>query len=119
MRFRIYKLRKLEQSIPRSLLKKVADGIFNSLLRYGLGIFCPIRTKETDPVPSCINGIRVIFNDVLRLLCNSKRNQHTSIHTMLEKLGWMSINQVACEVRLVETWKALNQENYCLSEVFE
>ena len=38
---------------------------------------------------------------------------------MLEKLGWMSINQVACEVRLVETWKALNQENYCLSEVFE
>ena len=26
------KLRRLEQSIPKSLLKKVADGIFNSIL---------------------------------------------------------------------------------------
>ena len=38
---------------------------------------------------------------------------------MLDKLGWLSLNQLACEVRLIETWKALNQEGYCLSEVFE
>ena len=38
---------------------------------------------------------------------------------MLEKLGWLSLNQLACEVRLIETWKALNQGGYCLSEVFE
>ena len=95
LRFRLYKLRKLEQSIPKSILKKVADGIFNSILRYGLGIFCPIRMKEIDPVPSSMSGIRVIFNNVLRLLCNSKREQHTPIKTMLKKVGWMSINQLA------------------------
>ena len=39
--------------------------------------------------------------------------------TMLQKVGWMSINQLACEVRLVETWKALNNENYCLRDIFE
>ena len=38
---------------------------------------------------------------------------------MLQKVGWMSINQLACEVRLVETWKALNNENYCLRDIFE
>ena len=114
LRFRLCKLRKLEQSIPKSLLKKVADGIFNSILRYGLGIFCPIRLKETDPVPSSMSGIRGIFNNVLRLLCNSRREQHTPIKTMLQKVGWMSINQLVCEVRLVETWIALNNENYCL-----
>ena len=38
---------------------------------------------------------------------------------MLDKVGWLSINQLACQTRLVETWKALNQENYCLKEVFE
>ena len=103
LRFRLYKLRKLEQSLPKALLKKVADGIFNSILRYGLGIFCPIRMKETDPVPSSMSGIRGIFNNVLRLLCNSRREQHTLIKTMLQKVGWMSINQLACEVRLVET----------------
>ena len=119
LRFRLYKLRRIEQCIPKSLLKRVADGIFNSLLRYGLGIFCPIRTQETDPVPSCISGIRTIFNDVLRLLCNSRREQHDSIKSMLDKVGWLSINQLACQVRLVETWKALHLENYCLNEVFE
>ena len=111
-------LRKLEQSVPKSLLKKMADGI-SSLLWYGLGIFCPIRTKEADPIPSSINGIRVQFNNVLRLLCNSKRNQYTSLKSMLEKLGWLFFNQMACEVRLIETWKALNVEDYCLSDIFE
>ena len=38
---------------------------------------------------------------------------------MLEKLGWLSLNQLACEVRLVETWKALNVDNYCLKDIFE
>ena len=38
---------------------------------------------------------------------------------MLEKLGWLSINQLACEVRLIEVWKALNQDDYCLKDIFE
>ena len=38
---------------------------------------------------------------------------------MLEKLGWLSINQLASEVRLIEVWKALNQENHCLNNLFE
>ena len=38
---------------------------------------------------------------------------------MLEKLGWLSINQLCCEVRLIEVWKALNQENHCLINMFE
>ena len=38
---------------------------------------------------------------------------------MLEKVGWLSINQLASEVRLIETWKALYQEEYCLKEIFE
>ena len=117
--FRLYTLRKLEQSIPKTLLKTVADGIFNSLLRYGLGIFCPVRITENEATPTCINGIRVHFRNVLRLLCGSKREQHTSIKSMLEKLGWLSLNQLACEVRLVETWKALNVDNYCLKDIFE
>ena len=38
---------------------------------------------------------------------------------MLQKLGWLSVNQMACEVRLMETWKALNIKDYCLSDIFE
>ena len=37
---------------------------------------------------------------------------------MLSKLGWLSINQLVAEVRLVEVWKALNTKN-TLSNLFE
>ena len=38
---------------------------------------------------------------------------------MLEQLGWLSINQLSSEIRLLEVWKGLNLENYCLNELFE
>ena len=84
-----------------------------------MAIFCPIRIKEEDPNPTCIEGIKVIYHDVLRLLCNSKRKDHTSIESLLKQLGWLSINQLASEIRLIEVWKGLNQENYCLNDLFE
>ena len=117
--YRLYKLRRIEQILPKSLLKKVADGIFCSVLRYELGIFCPIRMSESDPNPKSIQSLKVIYHDVLRLLCNSKRSSHTTIESMLEQLGWLSINQLSSEIRLLEVWKGLNLDNYCLNELFE
>ena len=38
---------------------------------------------------------------------------------MLEELGWLSLNQMCCEVRLIEVWKSLNLDNYCLKNLFE
>ena len=32
---------------------------------------------------------------------------------------FIPVNQLACQTRLVETWKALHLENYCLNDVFE
>ena len=115
----LYNLRKIEQIIPRYLLKRVADGLFISYIRYAIGLYCPIRIKEEDPVPSNINGIKVIYNDVLRLLCCTKRENKKPIKDMLKEVGWLSLNQLACETRLIEVWKSLNIENYCLQDVFE
>ena len=38
---------------------------------------------------------------------------------MLNETGWLSINQLSCEIRLIEVWKALNIENYCLKDLSE
>ena len=38
---------------------------------------------------------------------------------MLDKIGWLSINQLASEVRLIKVWKALNLENHSLKNLFE
>ena len=119
LQYRLYKLKRMEQVIPKSLLKQVANGIFCSVLRCELAIFCPIRIKENDPKPTCIDGVKVLYHDFMRLLCNSKRKDHTSIESMIEKLDWLSLNQLACEIRLIEVWKALNRDDHCLNKLFE
>ena len=35
---------------------------------------------------------------------------------MLQELGWLSINQLAVETRLVEAWKTAHVEGYCLKD---
>ena len=105
---RLFTLRRIEQVVPRSLLKKVADGIFMSKLRYCLAIFWPVRLEDNDPHPSAIHGIKVVFNRMLRILCGTVQENRMSVEKMLKKLGWLSINQMAAEVRLIEVWKALN-----------
>ena len=56
LRSRLYSLRKMEQVVPRSQLKEIADSIFISIIRYALGLYCPIRIKSADPIPSSINA---------------------------------------------------------------
>ena len=114
---RLFTLRRLSHCIPRELLKSVACGIFLSVIRYGLPLYCPLRLREEDPNPGIIKELKVVFNDCLRLLTGNKREDHTSIKSMLEELEWSSINQLCGETRLIEAWKTVHLEKYCMQDV--
>ena len=51
-------------------------------------------------------------------MCGVKKSDRISIKAMLDKLGWLSINQLAAEVRLFEVWKAVHGCDYSLSDLF-
>ena len=38
---------------------------------------------------------------------------------MLDELGWLSLNQLAAETRLVEAWKTAKSEDYCLNDILK
>ena len=99
------------------MLKSVADGIFLSLIRYGLPVYCPLRLKENDPNPTIIKDLKKVFNDCLRLLNNKTWEDHASIDEMLDALNWSSINQLCGETRLIEAWKTVHSEKYCMQEI--
>ena len=90
-----------------------------SVLRYGLPAHCPLRLKEEDPSHSSIDRIKVVFNDCLRLLTNRKREDRGRIEDMLEELGWLSINQLNAETRLLEAWKSIHTEGYYMSDLLQ
>ena len=69
--------------------------------------------------PGCLDALKVAFNDCLRLLLGIHRGDHESIKNMLDELGWLSINQLAAETRLIEAWKTLHLEDYCMKDVLK
>ena len=92
---------------------------FMSLVRYGLPLYCPLRLKNQDPQHDSIDKIKVVFNDCLRLLTNKRREDCARIQDMLKELQWLSINQLCAETRLLEAWKSVRQEHYCLNDILQ
>ena len=43
LNYRLFTLRRLNEKLPKYLLKKVAEAIFISHIRYGLPLYCPVR----------------------------------------------------------------------------
>ena len=116
LRHRLFTLRRIKGKLPNHLLKRVADGIFMSQVRYGLPLYCPVKMKEEDPTPGWIDKLTVAFNDCLRLITGNTRQDHTSIKNMLEELDWLSLNQLSAETRLIQAWNTAHVEDYCLQD---
>ena len=49
---------------------------------------------------------------MLRLLERSRIRDGRNVRDMLEKLDMLSINQMLAQVKLLEAWKAIKDENY-------
>ena len=90
-----------------------------SLVRYGMPLYCPIRMDHESPKHKSIQKIQVVFNDCLRLLTSNKRKDHAKIEDMLQTLGWLSLNQLSAETRLIEAWKTAHSQDYCLNETLK
>ena len=119
LNFRLFTLRRIKEKIPISMMKSVADGIFMSHIRYALPLYCPVKIEEDDPTSSSIANLKKVFNDCLRLLLGKFISDEVSIKSMLDELGWLSINQLAAETRLIEAWKTVNLEDYCMKDVLK
>ena len=99
-------------------MKSVAEAIFMSHIRYALPLYCPVQIEEDSPISGSIADLRKVFNDCLRLLKGKVISDEVSIKSMLEDLGLLSLNQLAAETRLLEAWKTVHQEDYCMTDIY-
>ena len=105
---------KLSYMMPKDRLKTMAEGIFFSLLTYGIQVyggvwgldtlnFTESRTRSFTKEDNY--NIQVIMNKVLRSLTGLPRE--TPIRLLLEKSGYLSVQQLAAYHTLVTTFKVL------------
>ena len=56
-------------------------------------------------------------NKMLRFLNKSKIKDKISTKSILENMNMLSVNQTNAQIKLTETWKALNNKNSCLQNL--
>ena len=73
-----------------------------------------MRLTNEDPECSAFKAIQIIQNNLMRTLNGSKTSDKISIKSMLEKFGMLSVNQINTSIKLLEIWKALNDDQHPL-----
>ena len=91
---------------------ELVDGLFTSKIRYGLQLIAKVRLNETDPSNKDVENIQKVQNKLLRMLTNTKLLDMVRTSTLLKKTNIMSVNQLNCQIKIQEVWKALNIPDY-------
>ena len=109
---RLFLIKRLKNKIGLPSLKRVADSIFNSKLRYGIHLCGMVRTTDLDSRQSVLEDIQKIQNKLFRLLNNTRISDKISTKSIATNLNMLSVNQINAKVKLTEMWKASNVANY-------
>ena len=53
-------------------------------------------------------------NKLMRAILDKKYGDQTSASVMLEELGFLSINQINAQIKILEVWKSLKIKEYSI-----
>lgn len=108
LHYRLFLLRRLRGLIPENSLTQVTEAIFNSKLRYGISAYAKLRLGECDKKNGNMNSLQVLQNDAMRIITGTRRSDRTSTCELLDKTGFMSVNQMAVQHTAGEVYNLLN-----------
>jgi len=108
---RLYLMRHLRSLLPLHTLKQIADGLFNSQIRYGLPLFLRPRLHASAPTSSHLYELQVIHNELVRLIVGVNRRDKVNMAELRESHHIMSINQMLCQATAIETFKVTHHDS--------
>jgi hypothetical protein len=86
----------------------IVHSLWVSKLRYGLQLCTKVQLTPEERKSTLMKSLQLTQNRLLRLLNNSRVADKISTKTLLEKFQLLSVNQLAAEIKLTETWKSIN-----------
>ena len=109
---RYFLISRMKNKLNSKSLIRIADGIYNSKLRYGIQLCSKIRWQNKDPLPGFMEDLQKAQNKIFRLLNNSRISDKIETKAIMKNLKMLSANQINAQVKLVEMWKSTNVPNY-------
>ena len=86
--------------------------LVNYLIDYTLIPPYRVRLTNEETKTNNMKVAQIAQNKMLRLLDGTTLKDRRKIKDMLEKVDLPSVNQLAATIKLTETWKAMNLDNY-------
>ena len=86
----------------------MAESLWLSKVRYGIQLCGKIRTKESDPLNKDMKRLQQLQNR----MTIKKFGDRTSSSQLVQKINFLLINQLNCQIKLVEAWKSQNLKSY-------
>ena len=109
---RLYLIKRMKNKINVDRLRKVANSIWSSKLRYGLQLYAKVRTNLQDQLNPNIEKLQVAQNKLARVLENVNLSDKMPTKTLLANQKMLSVNQTAAQIKLSEVWKAINIKGF-------
>ena len=109
---RFFLIRRLQNVMNKESLLKVADSLYMSKIRYGLQLMGKVRMSKEDLLNEDLDAIQLSQNKLVRLLNGKSLIDMVSTEVLLKNIGMSSVNQMHCQIKLLEIWKAMNVKDY-------
>ena len=106
---RMFIIRRLNNQLNKNAMKKIADSILNSKIRYGLQLMGKVKSQSEDGgMQKDLKVIQLMQNKMVRLLNNVKISDKQSTISLFKNVNMLSVNQINAQIKLTEIWKAVN-----------
>ena len=109
---RLFLLRRLARAISKDRLKRIADSLYTSKIRYGVQLYGKVRFNDSDPTDSLLDNVQITQNKFARFLHGSTLMDRINTNTIFKETNLLSVNQINAQIKLLEVWKSLNIKSY-------
>jgi hypothetical protein len=109
---RLYLVKRLSNYISKDRLKKIADSLYMSKLRYGIQLYGNVRVSRDDPENKQLGNIQVAQNKYARFLHGANISDKIKTEIIYKELKILSVNQMMAQIKLQEIWKSQHSETY-------
>ena len=105
----------MKNRISTEKLLLIAEGIFNSKVRYGSSVYLqPVFEKEdlkAGSLPAETSQLQKIQNNMLRVIFGYKLGDKTNMTRLRNNINMFSVNQMACYHVLMEAFNVINHSS--------
>ena len=99
---RLFIIKRLSNYICKERLKRVADSLYMSKLRYGVQLCGKVRLSEDEPKNLLLSSLQITQNKFARFLNGTKMADRVHTSQVFSDVNILSVNQMNAQIKLIE-----------------